>query len=302
MTPKVAVSELAEWTHERVHAECAEAYRAYSRELDAHYTRYFAAHPEERGAHLRQAADIERALPPGWDHLADQVPARVRHRHHLSGRSSQMLALAVLGAATRLDFSLAWLLDALAPLPASDSPLTPPRFEYELPPDALNERPYVTAIDFFAETSKLVLCVEAKRGEDGMGRCSCPPGAPTVAACSAKVLVRPAYWEVARDSFGMPPREEGRPCPVSLAYQAIRSVAAARHLATGGRRGIFGLIYDAENPYFAGAGAWSGWPAVLGRVLGNGPVVFRAVSWQDLIPLLPVDHDFRSWLRDKHRL
>jgi hypothetical protein len=81
----VSQLELERWTHESVHAECAAAYVAYSRDLDQHYARYFAAHPEERGAHLRQAADIGRALPPGWDHLADDLPARVRHRHHLSG-------------------------------------------------------------------------------------------------------------------------------------------------------------------------------------------------------------------------
>lgn len=293
---------LAAWTHERVHDECGAAYRAYSRGLDAHYDRYFAAHPEERGAHLRQAADIERALPPGWDYLADDLPENARHRHHLSGRSSQVLTLAILGAATRLDFSLGWLLDALAPLPATDSPLVAPRFEYELPADALNEHPHVTTIDFFAETSKLVLYVEAKRGEEGMGRCSCRPGAPAVAACSQKVLDRPSYWEVAYDLFDMPVREEGKPCPVSLGYQAIRSAAAARHLATGGRLAIFGLIYDEENPYFAGCGHWPGWPAVLRATLHDDRVVFRSVSWQDLAPRLPVNAEFRRWLHEKHRL
>jgi hypothetical protein len=209
----------------------------------------------------------------------------------------------VLGAATRLDFSLAWLLEAFAPLPATDSPLTPPRFEYELSPEALNERPHVTTIDFFAETSRLVICVEAKRGEDGMGRCSCSPGAPAVSACSERVLARPAYWEVATDLFGLPPRREGQPCPVSLGYQAIRSVAAARRLATGGRQAVFGLVYDQDNPYFGGCGAWPGWPAVIAASLRRGgAVLFRAVSWPELIPRLPIDADFRRWLQDKHRL
>ena len=293
---------LAEWTHERVRAECGDAYNAYSRELDSHYEHYFAAHPEERGVHLRQAADIAHALPPGWDHLANDLPERVRHRHHLSGRSSQLLTLAVIGIGTRLDFSLGWLLDAFAPLPATDSPLVSPQFEYELPPVALNERPHVTTIDFFAETSKLVVCVEAKRGEDGMGRCSCSPGAAAVAACSKKVLERSAYWEAAYDLFSLPSREEGSPCPVSFGYQAIRSVAASRYLATGGRRAVFGLIYDAENPYFGGWGSWPGWPRVLRATLRDDGVLFRASSWQDLIPRLPIDADLRRWLREKHRL
>jgi hypothetical protein len=300
----VAPLDLAAWTHEAVHVECGAAYNRYSHDLDAHYTAYFAAHPKERGDHPRQAADLERALPPGWGHLADDLPKRVRHRHHLSGRSSQVLALAILGASARLDFSLDWLFAALSPLPTTDSPLAPPRFEHELPAEALNERPYVTSIDFFAETSKLVICTEAKRGEDGMGRCTCPPGASKVADCSQKVLDRPLYWQAAYNLFGMPDREPGKPCPLSLGYQAIRSVAAARYLATARRAPVFALVYDAENPYFSGVGAWPGWPRVLEHTLRgqDDQIRFRAVSWQELIPRLPIDDDFRDWLREKHRL
>src|SRR5436309_15685809 len=115
--------DLDGWTHEAVHGECRNAFSHYSRELDRHYATYFAAHPEERGTHLRQATDLERALPPGWEHLADDLPERVRHVHHLSGRSSQVLALAMLGASARLDPGLDWLFEALSPLPRSDSSL-----------------------------------------------------------------------------------------------------------------------------------------------------------------------------------
>ena len=66
---------LASWTHDAVYAECRDAYNQYSRDFDAHYAAYFAAHPEERGTHLRQATDLERALPPGWEHLADDLPS-----------------------------------------------------------------------------------------------------------------------------------------------------------------------------------------------------------------------------------
>jgi len=65
---------LVSWTHDAVHAECRDAYNQYSRDLDAHYAAYFAAHPEERGTHLRQATDLQRALPPGWQNL------RLAHR------------------------------------------------------------------------------------------------------------------------------------------------------------------------------------------------------------------------------
>ncbi len=123
----------------------------------------------------------------------------------------------MLGASARLDPGLDWLFEALSPLPPSDSSLVPTQFERELPPEALNEQlPRVTSIDFLVQTSKLVICTEAKRGEDGMGRCSCPPGAPKVAGCSRKVLDRPLYWRAAYDLFGMPDRAPGKPCPVSL--------------------------------------------------------------------------------------
>ena len=51
------------------------------------------------------------------------------------------------------------------PLPPTDSPLVVPQFEHELPPEALNEqRPRITAIDYLVQTSKFVICLEAKRG------------------------------------------------------------------------------------------------------------------------------------------
>lgn len=293
---------LAFWTYESVRAECDGEYRRYSDDLDEHYRAYFAARPEERGLHPRQASDIERALPPGFDHLADQMPESVRHIHHLSGRSSQVLALSVLGASAALDFSHDWLFRVLQPLPATDSPLEVPRFEYELPPEALNEQlPRVTTIDYLVKTSKISLYLEAKRGEEGVGRCSCLPRAQAVSDCSAKVLNRPLYWEVAYELFDLPTREPGKPCPMSFAYQAIRSVAATRYLADV-RRPVFALIYDAENPYFGGAGKWPGWPAVLERTLSyQATIDFRAVSWQALLPELPLDDATRNWIRTKHR-
>lgn len=208
-------------------------------------------------------------------------------------------------ARARLDPGLDWLFEALSPLPPSDSSLVPAQFEHELPPEALNEQlPRVTSIDFLVQTSKLVICTEAKRGEDGMGRCSCPPGAPKVADCSQKVLDRPLYWRAAYDLFAMPDRQPGRPCPVSLGYQAIRSVAAARYLATGRRAPVFALVYDGENPYFTATGAWPGWPSILEHTLRgqDDEIRFRAVSWQELLPLLPVDDELREWARVKHRL
>lgn len=93
-------------------------------------------------------------------------------------------------------------------------------------------------------------------------------------------------------------------CPVSLGYQAIRPVAAARYLATGRRAPVFALVYDAENPYFGGVGDWPGWPRVLEQTLRgqDDKIRFRAISWQELLSLLPSPNELRVWVREKHRL
>ena len=44
-----ALDHVSAWSHERVVAECAEAYDRYSHELDLHYARYFASQPDRAG-------------------------------------------------------------------------------------------------------------------------------------------------------------------------------------------------------------------------------------------------------------
>jgi hypothetical protein len=63
----------------------------------------------------------------------------------------------------------------------------------------------------------------------------------------------------------------------------VRNVAAALALAAPEQDAVFGLIYDAENPYFAGSGDWPGWPDALRTTLEEteSGLRFRAVSWQD---------------------
>ena len=68
---------LSGWTWKALHEECRREFNRYSRELDAHYESYFRDHPDERGAHPRQAVDLEHALPPGWDHLSDEMGYRL---------------------------------------------------------------------------------------------------------------------------------------------------------------------------------------------------------------------------------
>ncbi len=270
-----------------------------------HYASYFAAHPEFAGEHPVKAKDLGAALPPGADFLAEFLPEKLRHLHHLSGRSSQVLALSLLGLAWRRDPSLRWLEVALT-LPGLFKSTAPSaRFEVELDPSLLAESPLVSTIDFLVEDEAAVVCVEAKFGENGMGRCSCPSGAPAVAACSQKVLGRPLYWKTASEVFFLPDRQAGKPCPISASYQAIRNVAAARALA-GERRAVFALIYDDRNPYFHAHENWAGWPELLTTRLRHaklaGLVTFRAISWQELLPQLPLDDSGRQWARDKHAL
>jgi hypothetical protein len=69
---------------------------------------------------------------------------------------------------------------------------------------------------------------------------------------------------------------------------------------------IFGLIYDENNPYFAGCGSWPGWPTVLAEAFAANadPQRFRfaSISWQDLAPLLRLDDDAAHWAHEKHAL
>ena len=212
----------------------------------------------------------------------------------------------MLGLAWRRDLSMRSLENVLS-LPGLLKSVAPKvSFEVELDPQLLNESPLVSTIDVLAEDDAAVICIEAKFGEDGMGRCSCPAGAPAIADCSKKVLQRPLYWETANDVFFLPDRVQGKPCPISSSYQAIRNAAAACALAGPDRQAVFVLVYDERNPYFHPIDAWPGWPELLTRTLNDAEQLnhlrFRAISWQDLIPQLPLDDSARAWACEKHAL
>lgn len=297
--------QLASWTTAEINAVCREPYGVYERALREHYGAYFEANPGLAGTHPVKAKDLAAALPPGADFLEEYLPEKLRHLHHLSGRSSQIVALGLLGLAWRRDPSLRWLEAALALPGLLQSPAPGVAFETELDSMLLSESPNVSTIDFLVEDDGAVVCVEAKFGEDGMGRCSCSAGATAVADCSAKVLSRPLYWETARDVFFLPERSHGSPCPIASSYQAIRNSAAARALANG-RRAVFVLVYDQRNPYFHSVGAWPGWPTLLTSTLKDAErldlLTFRAVSWQELLPQLPLEESALTWAREKHAL
>jgi hypothetical protein len=300
--PKLHVSD---WTKPEVDGECKKAHGRYDRALALNYTSYFERHPDLRGTHRHCAKDIGAALPIGWSTLADEIPVSERHRHHLSGKSSQLLGLGLLGVASRLDPGLGWLWQIIDVSPSPDSHHV--HFEHRLKPADLHEEPRQTAIDLFVENSSTVVCAEIKWAEAGLGSCSCDKtdgddGDPSIGECSKRILERRSYWNTAREIFQLAPRMPTAYCPISTAYQAVRNVAAARFLARG-RKAVFLLIYDANNPYFRPTGEWPGWPGVLASTLAEtDSFVFRAVAWQKVIGILPLDEQTTHWARDKHQL
>lgn len=300
-----AAAHLANWSGPRIAAECGAAHSAYRAQRTGSYQRYFAANAHLKDEHHSyKAKDLEAALPDGWSELAEALPVRERHKEHLSGNSSQVLALGLLGVAAHRDPSLVWLWEGLGPLPPPADSHPRHQFERKLDPLTLNEQPRQTSIDFFVDDPAALVCIEAKWTEAGMGACGCGTNAAASSDCSDKVLARSAYWTTAREVFHLPERTVGQACPLSFTYQAVRNVAAALKLAKPGQKPVFGLIYDAENPYFAGCGSWPGWPAALRATLNDidVPVTFAAVSWQELLPLLPLDAATRAWASEKHGL
>ncbi len=294
----VVEHDLLRWTSDAIAAACRAAYREYERRRRDQYTAYFVGNPELAGGHPLLARDLTAALPEGWSRLASHLPSADRHRWHLSGKSSQVLALGVLGVAMERDGGLGWT-QALG-APVRPSPTASARLEYALPSDVLGEHPRVTAVDFLVDDPGFVLCAEAKWTEAGMGACNCPK--PAIGECTDRVLTRAAYWAVLREVLGLPDRERGRPCPLSPVYQAVRNVAAALALAGEEREAVFTLLYDAENPYFAGCGSWPGWPALLAASLrgARSNLTFASASWQELVRRLPLDDATRFWAAEKH--
>jgi hypothetical protein len=296
--------DLANWTSAEIAAQCRSAYNAYKRRRNEHYSDYFGRHPELRGDHPLPARDLTAALPPGHADLADLIAPGDLHREHLSANSSQVLALALLGAAMRSEPSLAWLFGVMRPLlpPTRPGELPQARLEATLAPETLGEQPRQTAIDFLVSLNETLLCVEAKWTEAGLGTCSC--GERADGHCSARVRGRTAYWQAAERVFGLPAAGQDGHCPIDAGYQAVRNATAATALA-GGRDAAFGLIYDAENPYFRRTGDWPGWPDVLRTTVaehGDSSVRLAAASWQELLASLPLDRPTLAWAAEKHGL
>jgi hypothetical protein len=288
-----------------IDAECQTAWRRYDRGLTTRYTRYFADHPELAGEQRTSARDLVAALPPGWQAPADAIPDRPWQRQHLFAKSSQLLAVGLLGLAASRDPSLAWLWDALAPLPhaAADAPSL--EFAHVVDPKLLGERPRQTGFDVLIDDRAVLIGIETNWREHGVEACRCRGdgvGPLEGERCSRRVEQREAYWDAAADVLEVGPREPGAPCPISPVYETVRHAAALRALAGADRPVVLAQLYDANNPYFAGAGDWPGWPELLEQAVDAEGFRFAAISWQELVPLLPLDEPARAWAAEKHGL
>lgn len=305
---KCAVA-LSDWPRERIDGECRIAYRQYVQRLEKHYTQYFRRNQQLSCVrHQWCARDLAAALPSGCSALGRLIKPSLLHRHATSAKSSQLLTLALIGSALQNDDSLGWFWDVFnLPNDTNERPIV--RFEYCLSPLDLNEAPRVTKIDLVVMTSSVFAAIETKLTENGFGICSCVrdgDGNPLPGFdCSARVRSRKAYWETADAFFGIEPvRLPLLPCALSVAYQPIRVAAAARRLSRG-RQAAFILIFDERNAYFRRTGTWPGWPQALKLVLGgreHSGLIFRALSWQQLVNQMPLASAVRKWAREKHQL
>jgi hypothetical protein len=282
--------KFSQWSAKRIDDECRTAYAAYLAAVRDRHVAYYEERPAERSkSHPFAASERRFVFPPGFGHLAGAIAERSWHRHHLSGGSSQVLAIALLAAATRADPTLSWL-----PRRVSLGDSAVGLFEVELAPQVLNEQPRQTALDWLVTGPKGVLVAEAKFTEREFGTCSCD----SWPQCASRVLERP-YWRVANRMLGLS-RRLGGGCALSLAYQPVRNLAAASAIAGPNRAATFLLLYDGRNPYFSGAGGWPGWVQILHELAAYSDVPFVDKSWQQLLADVRLDEPVLSWSKEKH--
>lgn len=273
--------ELAAWTWEAIDTECMPAYQDYADALRGRHRRW---------PHSPNAAR-EQVFPSHLSWLSTLFPPSLWHQSWWAAKSSQTLALTLLATACRSQPSLDWLPFAKK---LGERPIG--LFEIELAPDVLNEQPFQTQLDFLALGSDGVIAVEAKFTERGFSPCRCAGRA--AGECSERVRARP-YWSTAASEFGL--RDMPGRCPLSLVYQPVRNVAAARAIA-GDRASAFVLVFDDRNPYFTGSGRWPGWISVLEGLTRHTGSSFASLPWQALLGRADFDAETLEWARDKHGL
>ena len=265
--------------------------------------------PSWRASSASPRATTPARCRPGWDELVDEIPDDARHRQHLSGKSSQTLAVGLLGAAA-----------PHGPLArvAVGRPRSAARRRQRHPSDRVRaprvgraarrtaapdqhrrprRRPGSGDRDRVevARARHRLLSLSRRRRGPGAGSALLSPrrAARAVLGCGGNDRARR-------------PRAAGR---------AARSAPPTRRSATAPRRGPLPgpsasrssrSSTTRENPYFAETDEWPGWPRLARR---GGPahadpedLRFAAISWQELVPLLPLDEPTRAWAADKHGL
>ena len=219
-----------------------------------------------------------------------------------------MLGVGLLGVAASRDPSLAWLWDALAPLPpaADDAPRL--EFEHVVDPTLLGERPRQTSFDVLVDDPAVLIGIETKWREHGVGTCLCRGdgvGPLEGEHCSRRVEQRDAYWEAAADVLGLGAREPGGALPDQPGLRGRAPRGGAARAGRPDRPAVLALALRRRQPLLRRDGR-------LARLAGaararrsrprRAGFRFAAISWQELVPLLPLDEPTRAWAADKHGL
>jgi hypothetical protein len=224
------------------------------------------------------------ANPETLKAIIDAIPARNRHRHFASMRSSQALAqsfFAGLAAVGRLSALEGVVSDD--GYPAFFDAWAGHRMTLEHEVTALNE-PRATSVDVLF-TGPHRIAVEVKFTEGEFGRCSRPRLRPTDANfdrdhCDGTYAIQRQrtercsltqrgirYWQFVPRLLTWSAEQDHRPCPVELTYQLVRNILAACVRDDGTLDVTTGhalVVYDARNPEFK-----AGWDSRCSMVVGH---------------------------------
>lgn len=249
--------------------------------------------------------------------LTALMPARERHRHYGSLKSSQALAQSVFGLPLirdRLDLLAGLEAECGRPAFFTDAGGWTGGLEQEV--EALNER-RATSIDVWLQGPEGArVAVECKFTENEFGRCSrlrLRPGDSGYPAqlCDGSYSVQRdrmtrcslteidiRYWEYLPTLFDWPADVDHAPCPFGETYQIGRNALAAT-VGSGGSidpaSGHALIVYDARNPAFSDSGrAGRQWRMALDTC--RIPGLLRRVAWQRILGALSADASMKPLL------
>ncbi len=251
-------------------------------------------------------ANMNVLVPPDGSH-ADEIraaiPAKNRHRHFGSFRSSQALAQSVFGTTVALN-QYEFLKDVSSECgrPAFFTKHKNWAIGFEHDVQTLGE-PRPTSIDVMFHGTEQHVAVECKFIEPDFGTCSRPCLRPSDASyktqrCDGNYRVQAGrkercplttigvqYWKHLPQVFDWPADHDHEPCDFGAVYQLARNALAAVVTDDGdidSTRGHALIVYDARNPAFqAGGKADRQWETAVAACLLPG--LLRRVSWQRLL-------------------